>query len=320
MIKIVVLSSELLEIHKKRIRETADQIRARVCFAESEDQIPVEFEDAQILYGYGGQFPSKNRNLKWICSPAAGVERLLQPGVFANEDCMITNSAGAFGVSIAEHIIMVSLMLLRQMTVIYPKSVSGEWGDRLWQKSLKDCRITVLGTGDIGCCFARRVKAFEPGQLVGICRSGSCQEPAFDRIRKPDELDGILPETDLLVMCLPDTPQTRGILSKERIGLLARGAYVVNVGRGNAIDEAALADSLETGRLGGAALDVFTKEPLPGESRLWKLPNLIITPHVAGNMTLAYTMDKNVQMFCEDLLNYAANRPLSYLVDKKLGY
>ena len=318
--RIIVLNSALKQRHKDMIRETADKVGADVCFVTSEDDIPAEFEDAEIMYGPGLKTAARNKNLKWFCAPSAGIDFLLKPGTFANEDCIITNSAGAYGLSIAEHMIMVSLMLMRQMPVIYKKSVMGEWGTPLPQRSLKDCRITVLGTGDIGSNFARRARAFEPKCIVGICRSGICSEPAFDRIMKTESLDEVLPDTDLLAMSLPNTAETAGILSKARIGLLPEGAYVVNVGRGSAIDENALADSLDAGKLGGAALDVFVKEPLPEGSRLWKTKNLIITPHVAGNLTLSYTADKNVEMFCEDLLNYANGLPLKHKIDKKRGY
>ncbi|SDB62746.1 NAD(P)-dependent oxidoreductase [Butyrivibrio sp. INlla16] len=232
--KVLVVNNELKESHKEQIKETTDKIKARVCFTDSEDQIPDDFVDAEVIYGFAMRTIAKNKNLKWLCVPSAGVDYLLKPGVFANEDCIITNSAGAYGVSIAEHMIMVSLMLMRQMNVIYRKSVSGEWGNKMPQKSLKGSRITVLGTGDIGCTFAQRVHSFEPASLTGVCRSGICGEPSFDRILSIDHLDEILPETDLLIMCLPETADTKGILSKERIQLLPDGAYVVNVGRGYA--------------------------------------------------------------------------------------
>ena len=134
------------------------------------------------------------------------------------------------------------------------------------------------------------------------------------------DLDQVLPETDLLVMSLPDTKETKGILSRERLSLLPKDAYIVNVGRGSAIDEEALAELLDKDELGGAALDVFQKEPLPSDSRLWKTKNLLITPHVAGNQTLKYTLNTNVDLFCEDLLNYAKGLPLKNLVDRTKGY
>ena len=318
--KVIILNSELKEKHINFIKDTVKTVNADVCFVESEDDIPPEFEDAEVLYGFGMKTAAKSKNLKWLCVPSAGVDYLLKPGVFANEDCIITNSAGAYGVSISEHIIMASLMLMRQMPIIYRQSINGEWGSKLPQKSLKDCRITVLGTGDIGRNFAKRAKAFEPRTITGVCRSGKADESLFDRIVKMDDADNVLKETDLLVMCLPDTVETRGFLSKERIRILPNGAYVVNVGRGSAIDEDALADALESGKLAGAALDVFVKEPLPCDNRLWNTKNLIITPHVAGNLTLGITVDRNVEMFCEDLVNYANGAQLKHVIDKHRGY
>ena len=111
-----------------------------------------------------------------------------------------------------------------------------------------------------------------------------------------------------------------GVLSRERIALLPPQAIVVNVGRGTAVDQEALAEALNAGRIAGAALDVFVPEPLPQDHFLWETKNLLITPHVAGNMSLGYTRDKDVDMFCEDLENFAAGRPLTHLVNRKLGY
>ena len=245
---------------------------------------------------------------------------MMAPDSFANKDCMLTNSSGAYGVSIAEHMIAVSLMIMRQLTHVYEESLSGMWGSQRPQRSLKDCRITVLGTGDIGMTFAKRARAFEPEALVGVSRSGTCKEELFDKMVKTEDIDEILPVTDLLAMSLPDTADTRNILSRDKIGLLPDGAFIVNVGRGSAIDEKALAEALESGHLAGAALDVFQTEPLPADSPLWKTKNLLITPHIAGNLTLKYTLDKNVDMFCRDLLNYAQGEPLVNLIDRNKGY
>ncbi len=318
--KIIVLNGFLKENHIEKIKKVSESVGAELCFAKDEGEIPEDFADADIVYGFGMNIAKTSKNLKWLCVPSAGVDYLMKPGTFANEECLLTNSSGAFGVAIAEHIIAVSLMMMRKLTLTYEESLRGEWGSPKPQKSLKNCRITALGTGDIGICFAKRVKAFEPESLTGVNRSGKNVDTSFDRIVRIDVLDEVLPDTDLLVMSLPDTAETKGILSRERLELLPKGAYIVNVGRGTAIDEDALADLLDSGHLAGAALDVFQSEPLPSDSRLWKTENLLITPHVAGNFTLDHTLDRNVDLFLEDLVNYAEGRPLNNLVDRQKGY
>ena len=306
--------------HFDQIKVAADETGANVFFYKSEAEIPEDNFDADIIYGFAPSIVKTSKNLKWLCVPWAGVDSIMGPGYFANENCLLTNSAGAYGVSIAEHMIAVSLVMMRRLDEFMAETREGQWLSPRPQKSLKDCRITVLGTGDIGTTFASRARAFEPASLVGVCRSGKSEATVYDKVLPVSELDSIFPQTDLLAMSLPSTPETKGIISRERLSLLPEGAYIVNVGRGSAIDEAALADNLESGHIAGAALDVFQTEPLPANNRLWKTKNLLITPHVAGNMTLAYTKDKNVQMFIEDLKNFTEGKLLHYLVDRKLGY
>ena len=195
-----------------------------------------------------------------------------------------------------------------------------EWVSELPMRSIYGSRITVLGAGDIGTNFARRAKALGAGRICGVSRSGRNPDPAYDRMLPQEQLDQVLPETEILVMALPSVADTVGILSRERIALLPRDAIVVNVGRGTAIDQEALMEALNAGRIAGAALDVVVPEPLPREHPLWSTRNLLLTPHISGNMSLGYTCDINVDMFCRDLENYAAGRPLEHRVDRKRGY
>lgn len=318
--KILVINNQLEQKHIDLIKQTAVELGVLVNFYKAETDIPESDFDAEIIYGFAPSIVKTSKNLKWLCVPWAGVDSLMAPGYFANEECLLTNSAGAYGVSIAEHMIATSLVMMRRLHEFFEETRNGQWLSPRSQRSFKDCRITVLGTGDIGTTFAKRAKAFEPAQIIGVCRSGKSSESVYDKVLSVKELDDVLPETDLLAMSLPATAETKGILSRERMALMPEGAYIVNVGRGSAIDEDALADNLESGHLAGAALDVFQTEPLPADNRLWKIKNLLITPHVAGNMTLPYTKDKNVNMFLGDLRNYKEGRPLRYLVDRSLGY
>lgn len=318
--KILVINNMLEQKHLDLIKTSAESLGHEVFFYTAEAEIPQTNYDADIIYGFAPSIVKTSKNLKWLCVPWAGVDSLMVPGYFANEDCLLTNAAGAYGVSIAEHMIAVSLVMMRRLDEFLEETRGGQWLKPRAQRSLKDCRITVLGTGDIGTTFANRAKAFEPASIIGVCRSGKSSAQVYDKVLPVSELDSVLSETDLLAMSLPATPETRGILSRERLALLPEGAYIVNVGRGSAIDEEALADALDSGHLAGAALDVFQTEPLPEGNRLWKTKKLVITPHVAGNMTLPYTKDKNVEMFLEDLKNFTEGTPLHFLVDKKLGY
>lgn len=318
--KVLVINSQLEQKHFDLISSTAERLGAKVAFYKTEAEIPQCDFDADIIYGFAPSIVKTSKTLKWLCVPWAGVDSLMVPGYFANEECLLTNSAGAYGVSIAEHMIAMALIMMRRLNEFLEETGNGLWFSPRPQKSLKDCRITVLGTGDIGTTFAKRVKAFEPADIIGVCRSGKSEAAVYDKVLPVSELDSVLPETDLLAMSLPATEETKGILSRPKIELLPEGAYIINVGRGSAIDENALADNLDNGHLAGAALDVFQTEPLPQGDRLWHTKNLLITPHVAGNMTLPYTKQKNVEMFLEDLNNFIEGKPLKYLVDRKLGY
>lgn len=275
----------------------------------------------EIVYGMPDRSVLKDMaQLKWFCASFAGVDRYVDEALYPHEGVLLSNSAGAYGVTIAEHILMVTLMLLRQMLPTMKAVSKNEWLPPLPVRSICGSRITVLGTGDIGTSFARRAKAMGAASICGVRRTLKPADPAFDRIVTLSDLNRVLPETDILVMALPSTGETAGVLSRERIALLPPQAIVVNVGRGTAVDQEALAEALNGGRISGAALDVFVPEPLPRDHFLWDTKNLLITPHVAGNMSLGYTRDRDVDMFCEDLENFTAGRPLAHLVDRKLGY
>ena len=320
--KIGVIIDFLTPAYEKQLRDTAARCGYEIVFFPSSKAAEGNVDDCTILYGHPSQkVIAGAKHLKWYASCWAGVDRFCRDDLYQNPDCLLTNASGAYGTTIAEHSVMVSLMLLRRQMEYTEIIREGDW--RVLPggiHSLHGARVTCLGTGDIGTEFARRAQAFHPACITGVRRTVRSSDPAFTSIHAIAELDSVLPETDILVMALPSTAETAGILSRERIALLPDSAFVVNVGRGTAIDQEALCDALNAGRLAGAALDVVVPEPLPADHPLRRAKNLLLTPHVAGNMTLGYTCDKSVQMFCDDLENYAAGRPLAHLVDRKRGY
>ena len=317
--KLIVVNDALNEGHRALIRGAAEKNGFEALFFDTSAQAMPFLNDAEIVFGQSRTLAKNSPRLCWLCTPSAGVDQFTAPGAFASPDAVLTNSSGAYGVTIAEHIVMTALeMLRRQMD--YSAIVSRrEWRRDLPVRSIKGSRITLLGTGDIGREAAVRLRAFGPARLLGVNRSGNNPQGLFDRVIPQEQLDTALPETDILVISLPGTEETWHMLDARRLQLLPGQALIINVGRGSVIDQKALENELRTGRL-CAALDVFEQEPLPPDDPLWDCPNLLIAPHVAGNMTLPYTKDRIVELFLEDFENYCAGRPLKRLVDLKKGY
>ena len=321
MKKLAVLGDFLEPHHHAQIDSTA----ARCGFAVDyypDGHVPAELAGQyEVLYGMPDRAALRTfTSLKWFCGSFAGVDAYLDDALYPSPDVILTNSSGAYGVTIAEHLIMVTLMLLRHASAYVLEAAAHRWGPVLPMRSIMGSTITVVGTGDIGTEFARRAKALGAAAVRGVRRTKKAADPAFDEIHTNDELDALLPDTDILALALPATGETKGFLSAARLALLPKTAYVVNVGRGSAIDQAALLDSLNHDRLAGAALDVFEQEPIPAGDPAWTAKNLLITPHISGQMSLGYTRDRNVQLFCEDLERYGRGEKPLRLVDRRIGY
>ena len=322
MKKIAVYDNFTEPKHRQQIDATAAKYGFTVDYYAVPETVPAEKRDEyEVIYGMPKPGELKGfRNLKWFCGSFAGVDAYLDEALYPSPEVMLSNSSGSYGVTIAEHIVMVTLMLLRHAPTYCADQTAGRWGEVMPMRSIIGSTVTVIGTGDIGTEFARRAKALGAKSVRGVRRTKKAADPAFDEIHTNEELDALLPDTDILVLALPATGATKNILSAERIALLPRCAYVVNVGRGSAIDQTALVDALNAGRIAGAALDVFHREPLPENDPAWTAKNLIVTPHISGQMSLGYTRDRNVERFCEDLERYGKGEKPVRLVDRRIGY
>ena len=317
--KLIVGVPELPDSDRKLIENAAKKNDFEAVFIDLKENNDAVLSEAEIIFSGSGALADKAPALKWQCSPSAGVNQFKGIPAFAEGKAMLSNSSGAYGVTIAEHLTMMTLEMLRLQVTFAEAAARKEWIKPLPVKSIYGSRITFAGTGDIGLETAKRFRAFEPAALYGVNRRGRNPENLFDRIYMQDQLEEVLPYTDILIISLPGTDETFHMLDAARLALLPDGALVVNVGRGFIIDEKALMPELKSGRL-CAALDVFEEEPLPADNPLWDCPNLLILPHVAGNMTLAHTREKIVAQFLEDFDNYCAGRPPVRQVDVKAGY
>lgn len=317
---LIVVNPALANRHRAAIKAAAAARGFSARFFADEDAAMPYLADAEIVFGQTAPLAANAPKLRWLCTPSAGVNQFLGPNAFAAPDAALTNSSGAYGTTIAEHIVMVTLELMRRQPEYNAVVARRDWVRTLPIRSIRNSRVTLLGTGNIGQEAAVRLRAFSPASLTGVNRRGGNPGGLFDRVIRQDALDAVLPETDLLIASLPETKETKGLLNADRLALLPEDSFLVNVGRGSLIDQAALERLLRGGHFAGAALDVFETEPLPQQSALWDCPRLLITPHVAGNMTLGYTVDRIVALFLEDFENYCAGLPLRRQVNRELGY
>ena len=273
--------------------------------------------DAHLL---SEEFLAAAPNLAWVQSFSAGVERYVDmEGLTGRTGVVLTNAKGVHGPVIAEHVFA---MLLAQMRGLY---AYGEAQEReRWDRnaspaptSLAGRTMLVAGMGGIGSHVAQRAHAFDMRVLATV-RSERPAPEYVDLLTTGDRLDELLPQTDVLVICLPLTDETRGLFDARRLGLLRPGAYVVNIARGPILDTQALIDALDRGHLAGACLDVTDPEPLPMDHELWWHEGVTITPHVASRAEL--TGERRDALVRENMERFIAGEPLLNVVDRELGY
>jgi phosphoglycerate dehydrogenase-like enzyme len=259
--------------------------------------------------------------LRWIHSPAAGVGGMLFPETI-ERPVTITNSRGMSAETMAEHVLAVALALFRRLPMAFESQQRCEWAQDTiglaGNRSIAGARVLVIGLGAIGAAAARRLAAL--GAIVtGIRRNVSA--PPVDGVSEvlaPERLHDLLPAADVVIVSAPHTRQTRHLIGSRELEAMSPTAILINVSRGQLIDEAALAEALRHRRIEAAALDVFEHEPLPVESPLWALPNVLITPHTSGFRPDHW--DAAVAIFAENLRRYESGRELINVVDKHAGY
>lgn len=282
--------------------------------------------DAEVYFGFG--FSRKlllaAKQLRWIHSAAAGVGSVLTTGV-EQTDILLTNSAGIHGPPIAEFVVAGILYFLRGLDVAVAQQRRGEWSKAFFVaddtplREIAECRVLVVGTGGLGGESARRLACLG-ATCVGVRRRPELGAPeGFAAVVGQEGLDGELPKADVLVLAAPFTADTSEMMTRERLMRLPQGAIIVNVARGALLDEEAVADLLERGRLRGAVLDVFREEPLPATSRLWSLPNALIMPHTSPVSPRRF-WPRQLDLFLSNWHRYVRGEPLLNLVDKTAGY
>ena len=296
----------------------------RVLHLPNYDGMPQELPDTDIFVGYSlrAEQLTAARKLKWIHSTAAGVAQLMYPEL-RDSGIVVTNPSGIFSVPMAEHTTGLLLALARNFPDSVRQQDLAHWSQQeLWDKpqhliELNGQVLLIVGFGSIGREVAKRARAFDM-RVWGVTRSGTGDLTHAEKILAAKDLHEALPDADFVLIAAPETAETRHLIGAPQIAQMKRGARLINVGRGSLLDEAALIQALKSGALGGAALDVTRVEPLPVESPLWKMPNLMITPHTSGVSDRLWHRQTAILM---DLLErWFDGRELFNLVDFARGY
>jgi D-3-phosphoglycerate dehydrogenase len=285
-----------------------------------QERIAVELPEADIFCGHAKvpvDWPAVVRRgrLRWIQSSAAGLDHCLVPEVIAS-DIVVTSASGLFADQVAEHALALLLGLLRGLPTFFRAAQRREFIRRP-TRDLHRTTVGIVGLGGNGTRIAEVLRPFKT-RILGTDMFPESPPACVDDLRHADHLDWLLGESEVVVLTVPLNAQTQGMIAAPQLARMKAGSVLINVARGPVVKEADLVAALKAGHLWGAGLDVTEVEPLPPDSLLWDLPNVIITPHVGAQSSRR--ADDTTDLVCENLRRFFAGRKLVNVVDKQLGY
>jgi len=306
------------EHHLSMIQQALPE--AEIYFTETEEEMLEKKVNADLLLTWGRNSPIAYcryaTNLKWIFSFSAGVEGLIVPEIL-NLNVKLSSAKGIHGLPMADHVLCCMLSFLRGFPTFYAQQQQ-----QVWEKLINvpgetfGKTVGIVGLGEIGKEIAKRCKAFDM-KVLGVKRSPVAVD-YVDQVYGSEEIDTVLEQSDFIIILVPLTPETVHYFDKTKLEKMKKTAYLINVGRGPVVDEKALAEALEEGKIAGAALDATEIEPLPQDSPLWKMPNVIITPHTAADTP--YYMNRALQIFTQNVGRFKKGERLISEVDMHTKY
>ena len=278
-----------------------------------------DLEEAEVIIGnIDPALVRQAANLNWLQLNSAGANEYCAPGVLP-AGITLTNATGAYGLALSEHMLAQTLSMMKKLYLYYENQKQCHWHDEGPVTSLYGATVVVVGFGNIGKNFGRRVKAMG-AHVIGLRRRRGAVPPEADEMGDMEHFDDYLAQADVVASCLPDTPATYHIYNKDRFAAMKQGAYFVNVGRGSNVVQDDLRAAVTSGHLAGAALDVTEPEPLPPDDPLWQTPGIYITPHISGGYHLQATHDYIVRIAADNLARFLQGECLENIVDLMTGY
>ncbi|MHA2394159.1 MAG: D-2-hydroxyacid dehydrogenase [Promethearchaeota archaeon] len=315
----VLVNYELSDRLKNRIKKAVECVD--LVFTTDPEESLKEIRDSDALFGYlTSEMLEVAQKLKWNQTPMAGLARYLPklPELIESE-IIVTNAAGIYDEEIATHVFALITAFSRDLPTLIRSQDDGVWVDRknLRIEPLLGKTLGVIGLGGIGTEVAKRGNAF--GMRVIATRAHPEKgKPSFvEKMWGIEGLNQLLEESDFTVICTPHTPTTEKMIRRKELKTMKKSSFLINIGRGVSIDLKDLAFSLLSGEISGAGLDVFEEEPLPKDSPLWKMKNVIITPHVAAAGLSSLYEERRVQIFLNNLKNFIEGKDLTNIVDKR---
>ena len=273
-----------------------------------------EIAEADAMYGrITPELLAAANRLRWIQSPAIGLEHTMFPALIAHP-VVLTNPRGMYADTIADHVLALVTGFARQLPRLLRRQLK-----RVWSQSdynvihLADCTLGIVGLGGIGAAVAHRAAAFGM-RVIAVDARRTDRPDGVVELWPPNQLPRLLAESDFVVICAPETPETRGMFGAPEFKAMKPTSYLINIGRGKIVQLGPLVEALRAGEIAGAGLDVFEVEPLPASHPLWDMENVVITPHVAGFGP--HIGERRHQVLFDNLRRFLAGEPLANVVDK----
>lgn len=312
----ILINAEINSEQHQQIQSISETIK--IVLPKGSEETLREIEDADIVFGgFNRSLFEHAKHLKWVQVWAAGVDGIMFPE-FVESDVILTSAKGYVGPHLADQAWALILGIIRGVgRSVRERTWDNKMSIRSQTWELRDHTLGVVGLGGTGIEVARRAQGFE--MRVIAVDPEAVEAPTFvHEVRKMDRFHDLLTESDIVCICAPLTPETEGMFNDEAFQKMQSHALLINVTRGKIVDGDALLRALEGGIIGGAGLDVTPVEPLPADSPLWDMPNVIITPHVAGGSPIR--MDRTVELFCDNLERFLVGKQLLSVIDKRKGY
>lgn len=250
--------------------------------------------------------------LEWVQLNSAGYDNYIKAGIL-KQDTLLTSATGAYGPAVSEHMLAMVFALQKRLHTYSQNMLSHQWKDAGSVTSIEGAEVLVVGLGDIGQSFAKKVKALG-GRVTGIRRNISEKPDYVDEIYRLEALDSLLPKMDIVAVILPGSQENYHLFSEKQFKLMKKGSIFINAGRGSLVDEAGLLLGLDAGTPGSAGLDVTDPEPMQENNLLWDREEVLITPHTAGGFHMQRTLDLIAEIFTDNLKRFDTGKPLKNLV------